>query len=70
MRWEEKVDLKSVKVKYSRLLYQVYIEIATGELDNSYQAGVFYTLEACGVGFRKGGKVLNNISKYVWHSVE
>ncbi len=53
-----------------KMLYQEYIELACDKLGNSYQAGVFYAYEACGVGFRRGGKILNNMSKFVGHIVE
>ncbi len=53
-----------------KMLYQEYVELATDKLGNSYQAGVFYAWEACGVGFRRGGKILNNMSKFVGHIVK
>ncbi|MBD3809710.1 MAG: glutathionylspermidine synthase family protein, partial [Sulfuricurvum sp.] len=37
---------------------------------NSYQAGVFFAYEACGLGFRRGGKILNNMSKFVGHILQ
>ena len=52
-----------------KMLYQAYTELATDTQGNSYQAGVFYAYEACGLGFRKGGKILNNMSKFVGHIV-
>ena len=52
------------------MLYQEYVELPTDELGNSYQAGVFYSWEACGVGFRRGGKILDNMSKFVGHIVK
>ena len=30
----------------------------------------FYAYEACGLGFRKGGVILDNMSKFVGHIVE
>jgi len=38
--------------------------------DSYYQAGVFFAYEACGLGFRKGGKILNDISKFVGHIIK
>ena len=52
-----------------KMLYQEYIELPTDKSGNSYQAGVFYAWEACGVGFRRGGQILNNMSKFVGHIV-
>jgi glutathionylspermidine synthase len=34
-----------------------------------YQAGVFYVWEACGLGFRRGGRILDDMSKFVGHFV-
>ena len=48
-------------------LYQEYVELPTDEKGDSYQAGVFFAYEGCGVGFRKGDKILNNMSKFVGH---
>ena len=51
-------------------IYQEYVEFPQDEDGQYYQAGVFYAYEACGLGFRKGGKILDNMSKFVGHIVE
>ena len=51
------------------MVYQAYTELPTDTNGSSYQAGVFYAYEACGLGFRKGGKILDNMSKFVGHIV-
>jgi len=51
-------------------VYQEYVEFPTDSNGDSYQAGVFYVYEACGLGFRKGGKILDDMSKFVGHIVE
>jgi len=51
-------------------IYQEYVEFPQDENGNYYQAGVFYSYEACGLGFRKGGQILDNMSKFVGHIVE
>ncbi len=51
-------------------IYQEYVELNTDEKGESYQAGVFYAYEACGLGFRRGGLILNNYSKFVGHVIE
>jgi len=51
-------------------IYQEYIDFPKDENGEHYQAGVFYSYEACGLGFRKGGVILDNMSKYVGHIVE
>lgn len=48
-------------------IYQEYVEFPQDARGNSYQAGVFFAYEACGLGFRRGGKILNNGSKFVGH---
>jgi len=50
-------------------IYQEYVEFPTDENGESYQAGVFYAYEACGLGFRRGGLILNNYSKFVGHVI-
>ena len=50
-------------------MYQEYVELNTDENGESYQAGVFYAYEACGLGFRRGGLILNNYSKFVGHVI-
>ena len=51
-------------------IYQEYVEFPKDSDGNYYQAGVFHSYEACGLGFRKGGKILDNNSKFVGHIVE
>ena len=51
-------------------IYQEYYEFNKDENNSYYQAGVFYAYEACALGFRKGGKILDNMSKFVGHIVE
>jgi glutathionylspermidine synthase len=51
-------------------IYQEYVEFPKDENGDHYQAGVFYAYEACGLGFRKGGIILDNMSKFVGHIVE
>lgn len=53
-----------------KMLYQAYTELPTDIEGDSYQAGVFYAYEACGLGFRKGGKILDNMSKFVGHVIK
>jgi len=53
-----------------KMIYQEFIELPKDSRGNYYQAGVFYAYEACGVGFRRGGEILNNMSKFVGHIVE
>lgn len=52
-----------------KMVYQAYVELPSDSKKSSYQAGLFFAYESCGVGFRKGGKILNNSSKFVGHLI-
>ncbi len=69
---ENALELEAVEGDYAnhKMIYQAYTELPTDTQGNSYQAGVFYAYEACGLGFRKGGKILDNMSKFVGHIVK
>jgi glutathionylspermidine synthase len=51
-------------------IYQEYFELPRDEEGNKYQAGLFFAYESCGVGFRRGGEIIDNMSKFVGHIVE
>ena len=53
-----------------KAIYQEFYEFNQDENGAYYQAGVFYAYEACALGFRKGGKILDNMSKFVGHIIE
>lgn len=50
-------------------IYQQLAEFAQDERGRNYQAGVFYAWEACALGFRRGGVILDDMSKFVGHIV-
>jgi len=50
-----------------KAVYQEYTEFMKDTHGESYQAGVFFAYEACGLGFRRGGKIMDNMSKFVGH---
>lgn len=50
-----------------RPIYQAYTEFPKDRSGNRYQAGIFFAYEACGLGFRRGGEILDNMSKFVGH---
>ncbi|SFV64644.1 Similarity with glutathionylspermidine synthase, group 2 [hydrothermal vent metagenome] len=64
--------IESVEGDYAnhKMVYQAYTELPKDDQGSSYQAGVFYAYEACALGFRKGGKILDNMSKFVGHIVK
>jgi glutathionylspermidine synthase len=51
-------------------IYQEYIDMPVDAQGKKYQAGVFFAYEACGLSFRKGGEILDNMSKFVGHVIE
>ena len=48
-------------------IFQEYVEFPQDANGLRYQAGVFFSYEACGLSFRRGGKILDNTSKFVGH---
>lgn len=50
-------------------VYQEYIEFPKDEEGQKYQAGVFFAYEACGLSFRKGSEIMDNMSKFVGHVI-
>lgn len=53
----------------NKSIYQEYVEFNSYE-NEYYQAGVFFAYKGCGLGFRKGGIVLDNYSKFVGHIIK
>jgi glutathionylspermidine synthase len=53
-----------------KAIYQEYYEFNKDNENNYYQAGVFFAYEGCGLGFRKGDVILDNMSKFVGHLVK
>jgi len=51
-------------------VFQEFVELPKDGEDARYQAGVFFAYEGIGVGFRKGGVILDNMSKFVGHIIE
>ena len=50
-------------------VYQERARFAQDAAGNHYQAGVFYVWEACGLGFRRGREILDDMSKFVGHRI-
>ena len=51
-------------------VYQEFVELPKDGTGASYQAGLFFAYEGLGLGFRKGGLVLDNMSKFVGHIID
>ncbi len=50
-------------------VYQEYVEFNQDAKGSKYQAGVFFAYEACGLSFRKGSEIMDNMSKFVGHVI-
>jgi glutathionylspermidine synthase len=48
-------------------VYQEYVDFPKDAKGVKYQAGVFFAYEACGMSFRKGSEIMDNMSKFVGH---
>lgn len=53
-----------------KFLYQEYVELNKDKNGSKYQAGVFFAYEGCALGFRKGGEILDNYSKFAGHIIK
>jgi glutathionylspermidine synthase len=54
----------------SKSVFQEFVELPSDASGAHYQAGVFFAYEGAGLGFRKGGKILDNMSKFVGHIIK
>lgn len=50
-------------------MYQEYYELNSHN-GFYYQPNVFFAYESCGLGFRKGGGIMDNLSKFVSHVIK
>ena len=51
-------------------VYQAFVEFPRDAAGHYFQAGVFYAGEACGLGFRRGGRIIDNGAGFVGHIIE
>lgn len=51
----------------SKSIYQEFADFARDDEGNFYQAGVFFSTKACGLGFRKGSEIMDDMSQFVGH---
>lgn len=52
-----------------RDVYQEFTELPRDRAGNSYQAGVFFSYEPCGLGFRREKGIIQNFSQFIGHFV-
>jgi glutathionylspermidine synthase len=50
-------------------VYQEYVDFNKDAKGSKYQAGVFFAYESCGLSFRKGSEIMDNMSKFVGHFI-
>ncbi len=50
-------------------IYQEFVELPKDEQGRYYQAGLFFAYESCGLGYRRGSEIIDNMSKFVGHIV-
>ncbi len=51
-------------------VYQEFVEFPRDAAGHYFQAGVFYAGEACGLGFRRGGRIIDNSAGFVGHVID
>jgi len=51
-------------------IYQAYASYPKDKNLNFYQAGVFFSDEACGISFRMGSEILDDMSKFIGHVIK
>ncbi len=50
-------------------VYQEYVELPTDSDGHHYKAEVFFAYEGCGLGFRRGGKIIDRNSRFIGHAL-
>jgi len=50
-------------------IYQEYVDLPVDTENRFYQAGVFFSYEACGLGFRREKGIIQDHSQFVGHCV-
>ena len=63
------LSTEGIYEEYSAV-YQEYVDFVRDEAGLYYQAGVFYSGKPCGVGFRRGAEILDDMSQFVGHLIE
>lgn len=50
-------------------IYQEFVEFPKDENGEIYQAGLFFAWEPCGLGFRRGNEILDDMASFVGHVI-
>ena len=62
------IESKDGEYLNNGFVYQEYVDFLEHD-GYKYQAGVFFAYEACGLGFRKAKGIIDNMSKFVSHTI-
>ena len=54
---------------HHKTIYQQRAAFPQDSAQQHYQAGVFFAWEACGLGFRRGGAIIDDRAKFVGHLI-
>ncbi len=64
------IDKREGEYENHKSIYQEFVELPKDKDNLYYQAGVFFAYEGCALGFRKGGRIIDNMSKFVGHIID
>lgn len=64
------LDSRGGEYSDQKTIFQEYTEFVKDSEGRHYQAGVFFAGEACGLGFRRGGEIIDNKAQFCGHIVE
>ena len=51
------------------MVYQEYVELPSDSEGRRCQAGLLFAYESCGLGYRRGGEIIDNLYKFVGHII-
>lgn len=64
------IDARSGEYGEQKTVFQEYTDFVKDNDGRHYQAGVFFAGEACGLGYRRGGEIIDNKAQFCGHIVE
>lgn len=64
------LDSRGGDYNEQKTIFQEYTDFVKDPEGRHYQAGVFFAGEACGLGYRRGGEIIDNKAQFCGHIVE
>jgi glutathionylspermidine synthase len=64
------LDSRGGDYNEQKTIFQEYTDFVKDSEGRHYQAGVFFAGEACGLGYRRGGEIIDNKAQFCGHIVE